>query len=52
MQRLARELSSQYKVVYGRPDSLIQSDEFEITSARPGVKMRAARARGETGALK
>jgi VWFA-related protein len=52
LQRLARELSSQYKVVYGRPDSLYQSDEFEITSSRPGVTMRAAPARGETGAVK
>ena len=52
MQRLARELSSQYKVVYGRPDSLYQSDEFEITSARPGVTMRGTPARGETGAAK
>ena len=52
MQRLARELSSQYKVVYGRPDSLYQSDEYEITSARPGVTMRGAPARGETGAVR
>ena len=52
MQRLARELSSQYKVVYGRPDSLYQSDDYEVTSARPGVTMRGAPARGETGAVK
>ena len=52
MQRLARELSSQYKVVYGRPDSLYQSDEYEVTSARPGVTMRGTPARGETGAVK
>ena len=52
MQRLARELSAQYKVVYGRPDSLYQSDDYEVTSARPGVTMRGAPARGETGAVK
>ena len=52
MQRLARELSSQYKVVYARPDSLYQSDEYEVTSARPGVTMRGAPARGETGAVR
>ena len=52
MQRLARELSAQYKVVYGRPDSLIQSDAYEVTSARPGVTMRGTPARGETGAFK
>ena len=52
MQRLARELSSQYKVVYGRPDSLYASDDVAITSARPGVTMRGTHARGETGATK
>jgi VWFA-related protein len=52
MQRLARELSSQYKVVYGRPDSLYASDEVEITSARPGITMRGTPARGGTGAAK
>jgi VWFA-related protein len=52
LQRLARELSAQYKVVYGRPDSLYLTDEFEITSARPGVTMRGTAARGETGAVK
>jgi len=49
LQRLARELKGQYKVVYGRPDSLYASDEMEITSGRAGVTMRGARARGETG---
>jgi VWFA-related protein len=52
LQRLARELSSQYKVVYGRPDSLFGFDELEIASARPGVTMRGTRARGETGAAR
>ena len=52
LERLARELSAQYKVVYGRPDSLFTPDEFEITSARAGITMRAVPARGETGAVK
>jgi VWFA-related protein len=52
MQRLARELKSQYKVVYGRPDSLYGSDEIEITSARAGVTMRGTLARGQIGAVK
>ena len=52
LQRLARELSSQYKVVYGRPESLFGFDELEITSARPGVTMRGTPARGETGAAR
>ena len=52
LERLARELSAQYKVVYGRPDSLFTPDEFEVTSARAGITMRAVPARGETGAIK
>lgn len=48
LERLARELSAQYKVVYGRPDSLFTPDEFEVTSARAGITMRAVPARGET----
>jgi hypothetical protein len=48
--KLARELSSQYKVVYGRPESLIPSEKTEITSGRKGVTMHGAPARGQTGA--
>lgn len=51
-QRLARELSSQYKVVYGRPDSLFGFDELQITSAKAGVTVRGTPARGETGAAR
>jgi hypothetical protein len=47
LQRLGRELSSQYKVVYGRPDSLLGFDELEISSARAGVTVRGTPARGE-----
>lgn len=47
LERLARELSSQYKVVYGRPASFIPPERIEVASARAGVKMRAALARGE-----
>ena len=50
LQRLARELSSQYKVVYGRPQSLITPERAEVSSTRAGVTMRGARARGESGA--
>ena len=32
--KLARELSSQYKVVYGRPESLIPPEKIEVASAR------------------
>ncbi len=48
--RLARELSSQYKIVYGRPESLIPSEKTEVTSGRKGVSMHGAPARGQTGA--
>jgi Ca-activated chloride channel homolog len=48
--KLARELSSQYKVVYGRPESLIPSEKTEISSGRKGVTMHGAPARGQTGA--
>ena len=47
MQKLARELSSQYKVVYGRPDSLVPSDKVEVTSGRRGLTVRGTPARGE-----
>ena len=50
LQRLARELSSQYKVVYGRPQQLITPERVEVSSARAGVTMRGALARGESGA--
>jgi VWFA-related protein len=50
LQRLARELLSQYKVVYARPQSLIRPERIEVTSARAGVTMRGAPARGESGA--
>jgi len=48
--KLASELSSQYKVVYGRPESLIPSEKTDITSGRKGVTMHGAPARGQTGA--
>jgi VWFA-related protein len=50
LQRLARELSSQYKVVYGRPQSLIPPERTEVSSAKTGVTMRGSPARGESGA--
>jgi len=46
LDRLARELSSQYKVVYGHPESLIPPTKFEVTARRPGITMRGAPARG------
>jgi VWFA-related protein len=46
LDRLARELSSQYKVVYAHPESLIPPTKFEVTARRPGITMRGAPARG------
>ena len=50
LQRLGRELSSQYKVVYGRPESLVPPEKTEVSSARAGITMRGAPARQKTGA--
>jgi hypothetical protein len=50
MDRLARVLSSQYKVVYGRPESLIPPEKVDVSSARAEVSMHGAPARGKGGA--
>jgi VWFA-related protein len=50
LQRLARELLSQYKVTYGRPESLIPPEKADVSSGKTGVTMRGAPARGESGA--
>ena len=50
LQKLARELSSRSKVIYGRPQSLIPPERTEVSSAKTGVTMRGAPARGESGA--
>lgn len=51
LDRLGRELSSQYKVVYSRPESLIPPDKIEVSARRPGITMRGAPERG-TGTAK
>jgi VWFA-related protein len=50
LQRLARELSSQYKVVYGRPESLIPPEKIVVSPGKAGVTMRGVPARGGNGA--
>lgn len=47
MRKLARELSSQFKVVYGRPESLIPPDRTEVTSSRSGLIVRGTPGRGQ-----
>jgi len=49
LQKLARQLSSQYKVVYSRPESLIPPEQIEVTSRRSDVSTRGAPARGQAG---
>jgi hypothetical protein len=46
---LAGILRSQYRVIYGRPDSLIPPERLEVEAAKPGIEMRGAPARGQTG---
>ena len=40
LERLARELSSQYKVVFGRPESLIPPKRTDVSARRPGLILR------------
>ena len=51
LERLGRELSSQYKVVYGRPDSLIPPEKIVVSARRPDLTMRGTLERG-TGTTK
>jgi VWFA-related protein len=48
--KLAAELTSQYKVVYASPETLIRAERVEVSSTRDGVTMRGTPARGEPGA--
>jgi VWFA-related protein len=50
MEKLAKELRSQYKVVYSRPESTIPPDKVTISAGKPGLTVRGAEARGENGA--
>jgi VWFA-related protein len=50
LDKLARELSSQFKVVYSQPESLIRPEKLEVTSARRGLTVRGTPMRGQPGA--
>jgi hypothetical protein len=41
MAQLARELTHQYVVTYGRPDTLIPPDKIDVGVTRPGITARA-----------
>lgn len=48
--RLGRELSNQYKVVYGRPESLLQPEAVTVTVNKPGLTARGTVERRKPGA--
>ncbi len=40
LDRLADELTSQYRITYGRPDTLIPPERIEVSVKRPGLTAR------------
>jgi hypothetical protein len=48
--KLGRELSNQHKVVYGRPESLLQPEAVTVTVTRPGLTARGTVERRKPGA--
>lgn len=52
MAKVARQLTSQYKVVYSRPDTLIPPDKIELASTRTGVTVHGAPPRTTTGSTR
>ena len=39
---LARELKTQYRVVYVRPDVLVPADRIDVSLRQPGLRIRAS----------
>jgi hypothetical protein len=50
LQKIARDLTSQYKVVYSRPERTVPPQKIEIESAREGLTVRGTPARTRKGA--
>ena len=50
LEKLGRQLSNQYKVVYGRPESLIQPENVTVSVTRPGLTARGTPERRKPGA--
>ena len=48
--RLAEDLTQQYKVVYGRPGSLVPPKKIDVSVKRPDVETRATLVRPKSGA--
>jgi VWFA-related protein len=49
LEQLANELLSQYKVVYARPESLVQPSKVRVSAGRPDLVVHGAPSRGENG---
>jgi hypothetical protein len=47
---LAEDLTQQYKVVYGRPSSLVPPKKIDVSVKRPDVETRATLVRPKSGA--
>jgi hypothetical protein len=47
---LVEDLTQQYKVVYGRPGSLVPPKKIDVSVKRPGVETRATLVRPKSGA--
>ena len=50
MKQLAGELTHQYVVTYGRPETLIPPEKIEVTVSKPGLTARARTRTGQVGA--
>jgi VWFA-related protein len=50
LDRLAEDLTQQYKVVYGRPGSLVPPKKVDVSVKRPGAATRATLVRAKSGA--
>lgn len=44
---IGRMLASQHRVVYARPEALIQPEKFEVSASKPGLQAYGAPARGQ-----
>ena len=52
MKQLAAELINQYKVTYGRAETLIPPEKLEVTVTKPGLTARAPNRTAQAGAKK
>jgi VWFA-related protein len=50
LDRLAEDLTQQYKVVYGRPGALVPPKKIDVSVKRPDVETRATLVRSKSGA--